>query len=328
MSHSNISLPPTTLPFRHPNLFPGKRNTSRAVFTSYERSLAKAAWNSTSARLSRDSFLPFASCRLCLIPARDPVSCSHGDIFCRECALSNILAQKKEIKRLEKAREREEKEAEEDRIREEDEARERAVQEFERIQMGLEAKVGGAGKKIVGREDGKILVEEDVTGSKRGEKRKFELDEDELLRIAREERTKARKAIDEEKVRPLPSRSHVSYINHITGFQNDPPFLLDPLHHAFLQHERALTHHLQKSQAIPHLPRLPRRQPSSLLTTYPNQRGLHRRRRRRNDQNAPAHLSLLQKSPQQHLQSYASQALRARPLQELRHEIHDPVRRA
>jgi len=66
--------------------------------------------------------------------------------------------------------------------------------------MGLEAKVGLAGKKIVGREDGKIIVEEDVVESKRGEKRKFELDEDELLRIAQEERTKARKTIDDEKV--------------------------------------------------------------------------------------------------------------------------------
>jgi nitric oxide synthase-interacting protein len=178
----------------------GKRNTSRAVFTSHERSLAKSAWNSTSARLSRDSFLPFASCRLCLLPAREPVSCSHGDIFCRECALSNILSQKKEIKRLEKTKEKEDKEAEEDQFREEEEAKERAVQEFEKIQMGLEAKVGGQGKKIVGREGGKVLVEEEVAGGKRGEKRKFELDEDELLRIAREERTKARKAIDDEKV--------------------------------------------------------------------------------------------------------------------------------
>ena len=116
--------------------------------------------------------------------------------------MNNILSQKKEIKRLEKVREREEKEAEEDQDRNEDEAKERAVQEFERVQMGLEAKVGGraGGRKIVGREDGKIVVEVDVVDGKRGEKRKFELDEDELLRIAREERTKARKAIDDEKV--------------------------------------------------------------------------------------------------------------------------------
>ncbi|KAE8454264.1 hypothetical protein EG329_005189 [Mollisiaceae sp. DMI_Dod_QoI] len=178
-----------------------KRNTSRSVFTSHERSLAKSAWNSTSARLSRESFLPFASCRLCLLPARTPVSCSHGDIFCRECALSNILSQKKEIKRLEKAKERDEKEALQSRELEEAEARKRAVEDFEKIQMGLEAKLGAKspGQKIVGRVDGKVVVEEEVIGSKKGEKRKFEIDEDELLRIAREERNKARKAIDDEK---------------------------------------------------------------------------------------------------------------------------------
>lgn len=134
--------------------------------------------------------------------ARDPVSCTHGDVFCRECALSNILAQKKEIKRLEKTKEKDAKEAEEERHREEEEAKQRAVQEFEKIQIGMEAKLGSAssGSKITDGEDKKVIVEDIATDSKRGGKRKFELDEDELLRIAREERARARKAIDDEKV--------------------------------------------------------------------------------------------------------------------------------
>ena len=102
---------------------------------------------------------------------------------------------------MEKTREKEEKDAEDDRAREDAEAKDRGVQDFERIQMGLEAKLSSSSTKtIVGREDSKIIVEEDVVGGKRGEKRKFELDEDELLRIAREDRAKARKAIDDEKV--------------------------------------------------------------------------------------------------------------------------------
>lgn len=96
--------------------------------------------------------------------------------------------------------------------------------------MGLEAKVGGSGKQIVGREGGKIVVEEEIAGSKRGEKRKFELDEDELLRIAREERTKARKAIDEEKVRMLLlsviyilTRSRLPKLHyHLSGYPQSP----------------------------------------------------------------------------------------------------------
>lgn len=218
----------------------GKRNTSRSVFTSHERSLAKSAWNSTTARLSRESFLPFASCRLCLLPARSPVSCSHGDIFCRECALSNILSQKKEIKRLEKAKEKEVKESLESRELDEAEAKERAVQDFERIQMGLEAKLGGksSGQKIVEREDGKILVEEDVVGSKRGEKRKFELDEDELLRIAREERTKARKAIDDEKVYICACEMRLlNYILTHIGFQNDITIILGAVYYTIFEYQ-------------------------------------------------------------------------------------------
>jgi len=176
-----------------------KRNTTRAVFTSYERNLARSAWGTNSAHLSRDSFLPFASCKLCLMPAQSPVSCLHGDIFCRECALSNILAQKQEIKRAEKAKETEDKDADEEKNRLDGEARERAVTEFEKIQMGLEAKTGSS-RKVVGMSEGKAVVEEDVVGGKRGGKRKFELDEEELMRIAQEERSKARKAIDDENV--------------------------------------------------------------------------------------------------------------------------------
>jgi nitric oxide synthase-interacting protein len=236
------------------------------VFTSHERDLAKSAWNSTSARLSRDSFLPFASCRLCLLPAREPVSCSHGDIFCRECALSNILAQKKDIKRMEKIKEKEDKEADEEADRAEEEAKQRAVQEFEKIQMGLEAKVGDS-KKIIGREDGKILVEEEVAG-KRGEKRKFELDEDELLRIARDERMKARKAIDDEKVCVtaiywwIPSK-------HLLGFQNDSSLILGSFNYTHIKHKVNITYDIKESQTVASVPRVSTGQTPFLLAPRP-----------------------------------------------------------
>ncbi|XXG96473.1 Lyso-phosphatidylcholine acyltransferase [Hypoxylon texense] len=178
-----------------------KRNTSRAVFTSYERDLARKAWSSTSARLSRESFLPFSSCGLCLEIARDPVSCTHGDVFCRECALSNILAQKKEIKRLEKLREQEERDQEEDKLRREEEARDRAVREFEMTQIGLDAKArssksGDRSAAEARRESSSTPAAEALNS---GKKRKFEMDEEELARIAQEDRAKARKAIDDEK---------------------------------------------------------------------------------------------------------------------------------
>ncbi|KAH0122756.1 hypothetical protein KCU67_g17935, partial [Aureobasidium melanogenum] len=122
-----------------------KHNTSLAFFTAHERAELKTTWGSQSTRLTRDSFLPFGSCRLCLLPARDPVSCpSHGHLFCRECALSNLLAQKKEIKRLEKDYVQKRQEEAERREQEREQERERAVQDFELVQQGLNSKLGSS----------------------------------------------------------------------------------------------------------------------------------------------------------------------------------------
>ncbi|KAJ2897984.1 uncharacterized protein MKZ38_004252 [Zalerion maritima] len=172
-------------------------NTSRPVFTNWERSKAKSDWSASTARLNRESFLSFASCSLCLEPARDPVSCPQGDIFCRECALSNILSQKKEIKRLERLTEQEAKDRAEEQDRKDAEARERAILEFERTQQGLDVKASlrAAAATSSSEKDGNKATEE---RAEKGEKRKFELDDEELLRIALEDRTKARKTLDDE----------------------------------------------------------------------------------------------------------------------------------
>lgn len=115
--------------------------------------------------------------------------------------MTNLLAQRKEIKRLEKAAERRKEDEEESKGREEEDAQRRAVEEFEAVQMGLEHKVG-KGSRVVGRQDGKIVIEKEdeaKAGESKGTKRKFELDEDELKRIATEERGRAKLALDEEK---------------------------------------------------------------------------------------------------------------------------------
>ncbi|KAM0562669.1 hypothetical protein ACHAPJ_002359 [Fusarium lateritium] len=175
-----------------------KRNTSRPVFTSHERALAKSHWSSSSARLHRDSFLPFGSCGLCLNIARDPVSCRRGDIFCRECALSNILTQKKDIKRAQKVRAAAEEETARQKAHEDEQDRERAIEDFELTQAGLDRKKKGS---VVKTDDSK----DDATSGESnslalvGTKRKFALDQDELDRIAREDKVKARKALEEEK---------------------------------------------------------------------------------------------------------------------------------
>lgn len=109
--------------------------------------------------------------------------------------MSNLLAQRKEIKRLEKDEERRRKEELEGEMERGEEEKERAIIEFERVMMGLEGGVKQQLGEAVGDKDGVIEWKGD-----RGSKRKFELDEEEILKNARAERAKARKVLDEEKV--------------------------------------------------------------------------------------------------------------------------------
>ncbi|KAF1942869.1 hypothetical protein EJ02DRAFT_158117 [Clathrospora elynae] len=175
----------------------------KSVFTSYERNALKDRWGSQTTRLTRDSFLPFGSCQLCLLPSVDPVCCPQGDLFCRECAMTNLLAQRKEMKRIEKVNERQKLDDEDQNSREEEAARLRAVEDFEAVQMGLSVKAG-ASARVVGRQGGKIIVEQEQEqepkeGGRKSMKRKFEIDEEELKRIASEERSKAKRTLDEER---------------------------------------------------------------------------------------------------------------------------------
>jgi nitric oxide synthase-interacting protein len=110
--------------------------------------------------------------------------------------MENLLVQRQEIKRFEKEQETKRKEEEENEILADEEVKERAVRDFELVQMGLSLSKPGLVENVIGRRDGKVIVEEE---SGKG-KRKFELDEEELIRIAREDREKAKKALTEEKV--------------------------------------------------------------------------------------------------------------------------------
>ena len=101
---------------------------------------------------------------------------------------------------MKKEDERRQREFEEVELERGAEEKERAIAQFERTMMGLE---GGEKKK------GNSGVPEEVERKEaKGVKRKFELDEEEMLKNARQERAKARKALDEEEVR---NTWHMSY---------------------------------------------------------------------------------------------------------------------
>jgi len=163
--------------------------------------MAQAAWGASSARLTRESFLPFGSCGLCLRRARDPVACAAaGDLFCRECALSDLLAQKKALRRAARARAAEDRGAREGQERRDAEAQAAAVKDFELTQAGLE----GAGKRR--REEEEDEGKEAAAPEERdpAKKRKFALDAADLARIADADRARARRALDDEKAAARP----------------------------------------------------------------------------------------------------------------------------
>jgi nitric oxide synthase-interacting protein len=177
-----------------------KRNTSLPHFTSYERGLLRSTWGTKRSAIGRDSFLPFGSCRLCLQPARAPVvACaSNGDLFCRECAISDLLAQRQEIKRLEKERDEARKRIAEDEERSLVEMKERDLKDFELVSMGLENNGGRKRKAEESEALEKFKAREVEVGGKR--KKVFELGEEEMARVARDERERLRSELKMEKV--------------------------------------------------------------------------------------------------------------------------------
>ena len=156
-----------------------------------------------------------------------------------------MLAQRKELKRLEKDFEKGLREAEDDQREKGEEEKARAVVDFEKTMMGLEDR---------GR-NSKQNDDRGATDTREGSgvKRKRELDEDQMLKNALEERAKARRAIDEEKVRlPVPlTSSRLTWM--LTGRRGQATLLLGPLPHPFNQ-ERPLN--LCSTKIEPPLPSL------------------------------------------------------------------------
>ncbi|GAA5998488.1 uncharacterized protein JCM10292_002731 [Rhodotorula paludigena] len=149
----------------------GRNNTSRGDFTYAERQMAKGG--TQKALLGRDSFKDFDACSLCLRHARDPRCCSEGHIYCQECIVTSLLAQKKDIKRQQLLLDRMRAESEAEMAASRAAARERVLKEFETAQTSLGSKTTA----------GKVVA---ATDGPRGTKRTFELDEDEIEKLMKE----------------------------------------------------------------------------------------------------------------------------------------------
>ncbi|EJT96582.1 hypothetical protein DACRYDRAFT_120012 [Dacryopinax primogenitus] len=159
-----------------------KNNTASSVFSYAE--YKKLDYGTKRQRLGVDSMRPFSACSLCLSRARDPVCCSQGHLYCRECVLEDLVAQKKEMKRWEKRVGEWEREEEAERLRARERARERVVREFEMSQVGI-----GGSKTANPVSDG---------AEPRGTKRKFDLSSTDVEHMAAEAEAAALKQIEAE----------------------------------------------------------------------------------------------------------------------------------
>ncbi|KAF7312195.1 RING-type domain-containing protein [Mycena indigotica] len=115
-----------------------KNATASSVFSYAERQTAAAHYGTTRRkRLGHESMLAFDCCSLCLQTAREPVVCKSGHLFCKECAVNDLLGQKKELKRQKEQAEKIKKQIEADVEAAKAAARDRVLQDFERGQLGI-----------------------------------------------------------------------------------------------------------------------------------------------------------------------------------------------
>ena len=90
-------------------------------------------YGTQSKRVTKDSFLEFGDCGLCLKQSKNPVITPYGYIYCKECILENILKQKKEIKKKQEEFEIQLKNENLEKILKEKEEIEKKKKEFEKI---------------------------------------------------------------------------------------------------------------------------------------------------------------------------------------------------
>ncbi|KAI0258571.1 hypothetical protein BC834DRAFT_835293 [Gloeopeniophorella convolvens] len=161
-----------------------KNNTASSIFSYAERK--KLEYGTRGQRLGNESMRRFDACSLCLQRARDPVACQEGHLFCKECAYTDLLTQKKDIKRQKERLDALKKEAEEEKARAKEAARERVLAEFEKGQLGLAA-VSAVTTSGAEKQDGRGTKRKFAFDSTAAEKMAQEAEEDALRQIEREQ---------------------------------------------------------------------------------------------------------------------------------------------
>ncbi|KAF8635633.1 hypothetical protein AX15_000270 [Amanita polypyramis BW_CC] len=170
-----------------------KNNTASSIFSYAE--YKKLDYGTKKQRLGNESMRNFDACALCLNRARDPVACNEGHLFCRECVYTDLLTQKKDIKKQKGRLEAFKRGAEEERERARVAARERVLLEFEKGQLSL------ASSSTIGTKP--TAPTNDDSSEPRGTKRKFEFDTSAVETVAKEAEEAALRQIETEQAEAL-----------------------------------------------------------------------------------------------------------------------------
>ncbi|KAJ3557645.1 hypothetical protein NP233_g11685 [Leucocoprinus birnbaumii] len=170
-----------------------KNNTASSIFSYAER--RKTDYGTQKQRLGNESMRQFDACALCLNRAREPLVCDEGHLFCKECVYTDLLTQKKDIKRQKTKLETWKREHEEEKARAKEAARERVLLEFEKSQLGLAARPT------------EISTKSGVSSQEgRGTKRKFDFDASTVDRLQHQAEEAAMRKIEKEQAEALKSK--------------------------------------------------------------------------------------------------------------------------
>jgi len=135
----------------------------------------------------------FDACALCLNRAREPLACNEGHLFCKECVYTDLLGQKKDIKRQKDKLEAMKNEAEGEIVKAKEAARGRVLEDFEKGQLFANPAVGTTTSGADSHEP-------------RGTKRKFEFDSSVVENLAQEAEEAALLQIEREQAEALKAK--------------------------------------------------------------------------------------------------------------------------
>ncbi|KAF7967512.1 hypothetical protein HWV62_41430 [Athelia sp. TMB] len=165
-----------------------KNNTASSIFSYAERQ--KSEYGTKKKRLGNESMRRFDACSLCLNRAREPLACNEGHLFCKECVYTDLLGQKKDIKRQKERLEALKKDAEMEIAKAKEEARARVLLDFEKGQLFAHTPAATSTSGTDKQES-------------RGLKRKFDFDASTVETLAREAEEAALRQIEREQAEAL-----------------------------------------------------------------------------------------------------------------------------